>query len=291
MAARAEPVPPASALVSRGRVSSWLTTVDHKRIGILYIVTSLAFFVAGGILAVLMRAQLATPNEHFIRRDGYDELFTMHGTTMVFLVVVPILAGFGNYLVPLMIGARDVAFPRLNALSYWLFLLGGIVLYSSWFAAGGAAKAGWTGYAPLSTNAYTPGNGMDLWILSLHILTLSSLAGAINFLVTIHNMRTAGMTWMRLPLFVWAIEIYAVLLVAVLPALSGGLTLLLLDRQAGTHFFIPDKGGSALLWQHVFWFFGHPEVYIMILPAMGIVSEVIPVFARKPIFGYTAIVL
>jgi cytochrome c oxidase subunit 1 len=290
VAARVEPVP-VSELVSRGRTSRWLTTVDHKRIGILYIVTSLAFFVAGGILAVLMRAQLATPNEHFIRRDGYDELFTMHGTTMVFLVVVPILAGFGNYLVPLMIGARDVAFPRLNALSYWLFLLGGIVLYSSWFAAGGAAKAGWTGYAPLSTNAYTPGHGMDLWILSLHILTLSSLAGAINFLVTIHNMRTAGMTWMRLPLFVWAIEIYAVLLVAVLPALSGGLTLLLLDRQAGTHFFIPDQGGSALLWQHVFWFFGHPEVYIMILPAMGIVSEVIPVFARKPIFGYKAIAL
>jgi cytochrome c oxidase subunit 1 len=290
VAARVEPVP-VSELVSRGRTSSWLTTVDHKRIGILYIVTSLAFFVAGGILAVLMRAQLATPNEHFIRRDGYDELFTMHGTTMVFLVVVPILAGFGNYLVPLMIGARDVAFPRLNALSYWLFLFGGIVLYSSWFATGGAAKAGWTGYAPLSTNAYTPGYGMDLWILSLHILTLSSLAGAINFLVTIHNMRTAGMTWMRLPLFVWAIEIYAVLLVAVLPALSGGLTLLLLDRQAGTHFFIPDQGGSALLWQHVFWFFGHPEVYIMILPAMGIVSEVIPVFARKPIFGYKAIAL
>jgi cytochrome c oxidase subunit I len=288
VAARAEPVP-ASIVVSRGRVSSWLSTVDHKRIGILYIATSLAFFVAGGILALLMRAQLATPNEHFIRRDGYDELFTMHGTTMIFLVVVPILAGFGNYLVPLMIGARDVAFPRLNALSYWLFLLGGIVLYSSWFASGGAAKAGWTGYAPLSTAAYTPGHGMDLWILSLHILTISSLAGAINFLATIHNMRTNGMTWMRMPLFVWAIETYALMLVLVLPALSGGLTLLLLDRQVGTHFFIPDAGGSALLWQHVFWFFGHPEVYIMILPAMGMISEIIPVFSRKPIFGYTAV--
>jgi len=193
--------------------------------------------------------------------------------------------------VPLMIGARDVAFPRLNALSYWLFLLGGIVLFLSFFAAGGGPKAGWTGYAPLSETLYTPGHGMDLWILSLHILTLASLAGAINFLVTIHNMRTAGMTWMRMPLFVWTIEIYAVMLVAVLPALSGGLTLLLLDRQAGTHFFIPDKGGSALLWQHVFWFFGHPEVYIMILPAMGIVSEIIPVFARKPIFGYKAVAL
>ncbi len=290
MAVRVERAP-ASLLVSRGRVSSWLTTVDHKRIGILYIATSLVFFVAGGILALLMRAQLATPNEHFIRRDSYDALFTMHGTTMVFLVVVPILAGFGNFLVPLMIGARDIAFPRLNALSYWLFLLGGIVLFSSFFAAGGGPKAGWTGYTPLSETAFTPGHGIDLWILSLHILTLASLAGAINFIVTIHNMRTAGMTWMRMPLFVWAIEIYAVLLVAVLPALSGGLTLLLLDRQAGTHFFIPENGGSTLLWQHVFWFFGHPEVYIMILPAMGMVSEIIPVFSRKPIFGYKAIAL
>jgi len=288
VAARAEPVP-AAVVVSRGRVSSWLTTVDHKRIGILYIVTSLAFFLAGGILALLMRAQLATPNEHFITRDGYSELFTLHGTTMVFLVVVPILAGFGNFLVPLMIGARDMAFPRLNAFSYWLFLLGGIVLYSSWFAAGGGPKAGWTSYVPLSTAAYTPGHGVDLWILSLHILTISSLAGAINFLVTIHNMRTPGMIWMRLPLFVWTIEIYALLLVLVLPALSAGLTLLLLDRQVGTHFFLPDKGGSALLWQHVFWFFGHPEVYIMILPAMGMISEIIPVFSRKPIFGYRAV--
>jgi cytochrome c oxidase subunit 1 len=268
-----------------------VTTVDHKRIGILYIATSLVFFLAGGVLALLMRAQLATPNEHFITRDGYDELFTIHGTTMIFLVIVPILAGFGNFLVPLMIGARDMAFPRLNAFSYWLFLLGGIVLYSSWFASGGGPKAGWTGYAPLSTAAYTPGHGMDLWILSLHILTISSLAGAINFLATIQNMRTPGMTWMRLPLFIWAIETYALMLVLVLPALSGGLTLLLLDRQVGTHFFIPDEGGSALLWQHVFWFFGHPEVYIMILPAMGMISEIIPVFSRKPIFGYTAVAL
>jgi cytochrome c oxidase subunit I len=290
VAARAERVP-ATLAVSSGRVSSWLTTTDHKRIGILYIATSLVFFGAGGILALLMRAQLATPNEHFVTKNSYDELFTMHGTTMVFLVIVPILAGFANYLVPLMIGARDVAFPRLNAFSYWMFLLGGIVLYSSWFAHGGAVKCGWTCYAPLSVNQYSPGHGTDLWILSLHILTVSSLAGAINFLVTIHNMRTPGMTWMRLPLFVWTIGIYALLLVLVLPALSGGLTLLLLDRQAGTHFFIPDQGGSALLWQHVFWFFGHPEVYIMILPAMGIVSEVIPVFSRKPIFGYKAVAL
>jgi cytochrome c oxidase subunit 1 len=290
VAVRVEPYP-GRAPWTRGRVAGWLTTTDHKRIGILYIATSLVFFAAGGILALLMRAQLATPNEHFVTKNSYDELFTMHGTTMVFLVIVPILAGFGNYLVPLMIGARDVAFPRLNAFSYWLFVLGGIVLYSSWFASGGAPKAGWTGYVPLSTSSFSPGHGMDLWILSLHILTLASLAGAINFLVTIANMRTRGMSWMRLPLFVWTIEIYSVLLVMVLPALSAGLTLLLLDRQAGTHFFLPSHGGSALLWQHVFWFFGHPEVYIMILPAMGIISEVIPVFARKPIFGYTAVAL
>jgi len=172
----------------RGRVASWLTTVDHKRIGILYIWTSLAFFAIGGILALLMRAQLATPNEQFLTKNSYNEVVTMHGTTMIFLVVVPILAGFGNFLVPLMIGARDMAFPRLNALSYWLFLLGGIVLMLSFFANGGAAMSGWTSYVPLSTN-HSPGNGQDLWILSLHILSLSSLAGAINFVVTIHNMR------------------------------------------------------------------------------------------------------
>ena len=255
MAVRTESFP-ARARWARGRVASWITTVDHKRIGILYIATSLVFFGAGGILALLMRAQLATPGEHFVTKDSYNELFTIHGTTMIFLVVVPIVAGFGNFLVPLMIGARDVAFPRLNAFSYWCFALGGVILYLSWFSSGGAARAGWTGYPPLS-DSFTAGHGQDLWILSLHVLTIGSLAGAINFVATIHNMRAPGMTWMRLPLFVWSIEIYALMLLAVLPALSAGLTLLLLDRQVGTHFFIPDKGGNAVLWQHVFWFFGH----------------------------------
>jgi cytochrome c oxidase subunit I len=272
-----------------GKVASWLTTVDHKRIGILYIGTALVFFAAGGVLALLMRAQLATPNEHLLTQDSYDSTMTMHGTTMIFLVIVPILAGFGNYLVPLMIGARDMAFPRLNAFSYWMYLLGGIVLYSSYFASGGTARAGWTSYVPLSEALFSPGHGQDYWILALHILTISSLAGAINLIVTIHNMRTRGMTWMRMPLFVWAMETYAILLVAVLPALSAGLTLLLLDRQAGTHFFLPSKGGNAVLYQHVFWFFGHPEVYIMVLPVFGMISEIIPVFARKPIFGYKAV--
>jgi cytochrome c oxidase subunit 1 len=273
----------------RGRVASWITTVDHKRIGILYIGTSLVFFAAGGVLALLMRAQLAQANEQFITKNSYDELFTIHGTTMIFLFIVPFWAGLANYLVPLMIGARDMAFPRLNALSYWLFLFGGITMFLSFFASGGAAKSGWYGYPPLSENFFSPGNGQDLWILSLHLVGISSLVGAINFICTIHNMRAPGMSWMRLPLFVWTIEIYSILLVIVIPVIATGLTLLLLDRQVGTHFFLPDQGGNAVLYQHLFWFFGHPEVYIIILPAMGVISEVIPVFSRKPIFGYKAI--
>ena len=286
MAARAEPQRYRPDWMS-GRVTSWLTTVDHKRIGILYIGTSLLFFVAGGVMALLMRTQLITPDSEFLTRDSYNQVVTMHGTTMVFLVVVPVWAGIANFLVPLMIGARDMAFPRLNALSYWLFLFGGIVLMGSFFAEGGAARSGWYGYPPLSIQA--TGHGQDYWILGLHILSAASLVGAINFIVTIHNMRTAGMTWMRLPLFVWTIEVYAWLLVAVLPTLSAGLTLLLLDRQFGTSFFLPAGGGEPLLYQHAFWFFGHPEVYILILPAFGVISEVLPVFCRKPIFGYKAI--
>ena len=240
MAARAEnPVP----TWQRGRVASWLTTVDHKRIGILYIVTACLFFLAGGVMALLMRTQLSQADNDFLTRDSYNQVMTMHGTTMIFLVVVPILAGFGNYLVPLMIGARDMAFPRLNALSYWLFVFGGVVLMSSFFANGGASRSGWTAYPPLSTQL--SGNGQDLWILGLHILPLSSLAGAINFLVTVQNMRTAGMSWTRTPLFIWSIGTYALLLVIVLPTLSAGLTLLLLDRQAGTHFFTPGEGSSV----------------------------------------------
>ncbi len=275
----------------RGKVASWLVTTDHKRIGILYVATAGLFFGFAGILALLIRSQLARPDQSLLTGTSYNEVVTMHGTAMVFFVVVPILAGLGNFVVPLMIGAPDMAFPRLNALSYWLFAFGGVVFLLSFFAAGGAANTGWTAYPPLSVIA--PGNGQDLWILSLHILTVSSLAGAINFVVTIHNMRAPGMTWMRMPLFVWSIEIYALLLVIVLPTLAAGLTLLLLERQfPGTfHFFVPENGGSPVLYQHVFWFFGHPEVYIMILPAMGIVSEIIPVFSRKPIFGYKAIAL
>jgi cytochrome c oxidase subunit 1 len=236
-----------------------------------------------------MRAQLATPDEGFITQNSYNELFTIHGTTMIFLFIVPLWAGFANFLVPLMLGARDMAFPRLNAASYWFFLFGGVTMFLSFFASGGAAKAGWYSYPPLSEEAFSPGTGQDLWILSLHLVAISSLLGAINFICTIHNMRAAGMSWMRIPLFVWAIEIYAVLLLIVVPVIAIALTFLLLDRQAGTHFFIPGEGGDAILYQHLFWFFGHPEVYIIILPAMGVISEVIPVFSRKPIFGYKAI--
>ena len=273
----------------RGRVASWLVTVDHKRIGILYIGTAGAFFLISGLLALLIRAQLAQADQSFLTGNSYNEAVTMHGTGMVFFAVVPVLAGLGNFLVPLMIGARDMAFPRLNALSYWLYLFAGLVFTMSFFAKGGAANTGWTAYPPLSLQA--GGNGQDLWILSLHILTFSSVVSAINFIVTIQNMRAPGMTWTRMPLFVWSIYVYAGLLLLVLPALTAGLTALLLERQfPGTFtFFDPVGGGSPVLYQHVFWFFGHPEVYVMILPAMGIVSEILPVFARKPIFGYKAI--
>ncbi len=288
MAVNVEEVQPYRADWRRGRVASWVTTVDHKRIGILYLWTTLVFFAVGGLLALLIRTQLLAPNEGFMTKNSYNEAVTIHGTTMIFLVLVPVAAAFGNYLVPLMIGARDMAFPRLNALSYWLFVLGGIVLLLSFFARGGAADTGWTAYVPLST-LHSPGHGQDIWILSLHILSLSSAAGAINFIVTIHNMRAPGMSWTRIPLFCWSILTYAWMLIIVLPTISAGLTMMLLDRQAGTNFFNPAKGGSPLLYQHVFWFFGHPEVYIIVLPTMGIISEIIPVFARKPIFGYKAV--
>jgi cytochrome c oxidase subunit 1 len=291
LAVRAEQ-PPVPAW-QRGRVAGWLVTVDHKRIGILYITTAGLFFAISGFLAILIRSQLATADGGVVTGNAYNEVVTMHGTGMVFFVVVPILAGLANFLVPLMIGAPDMAFPRLNALSYWLYAFAGLIFCFSFFAAGGAANTGWTAYPPLS--AIAQGNGQDLWILAIHITSISSLAGAINFIVTIHNMRARGMSWMRLPLFVWTIEIYAAMLILVLPVLSAGLTLLLLERQfPGTFEFFrptPDGGGSPVLFQHVFWFFGHPEVYIMILPAMGIVSEILPVFSRKPIFGYKAIAL
>ena len=265
----------------------WVTTVDHKKIGIMYMVTAFVFFLVGGIEALLIRIQLGAPDNTFLTPEKYNQLFTMHGTTMIFLFVVPMMAGFGNYFVPLMIGARDMAFPRLNALSYWLFLFGAIVLYISLFF--NPPEAGWTSYTPLSSSAYLPSGGIDAWIFMIHLTGLSSLLGAINFYVTIANMRAPGMGWGRLPLFVWAILTFSVLLILALPTIAAAVTMLLTDRHFGTHFFDPSQGGSPLLWQHLFWFFGHPEVYIVALPFFGVVTEILPVFSRKPIFGYKAI--
>jgi len=267
--------------------TSWFTTTDHKKIGILYLYTVLVFFVLGGIEALLIRIQLGAPENTFVTPEIYNQLFTMHGTTMIFLVIVPVWAGFANYLLPLMIGARDVAFPRLNAWSYWMFLFGGLALYASFFFS--PPEAGWFSYVPLSSKDYTPSNGQEAWIYMVHLTGLASILGAINFIATIHNMRAPGMGWGRLPLFVWTILIYAYLIVLALSSLAATVTMLLLDRNFGTRFFDPNEGGSALLWQHLFWFFGHPEVYILVLPAFGVFSEVLPVFARKPIFGYKAI--
>jgi cytochrome c oxidase subunit 1 len=266
---------------------SWLTTTDHKRIGIMYLVATFIFFIIGGVEALIMRLQLAQPNGTVVTAEVYNGLVSLHGTTMVFLFVVPIMAGFGNYLVPLMIGARDMAFPRLNALSFWLLLFGGIAFYSSLFF--DPPAAGWTSYTPLSDDAFLPSGGVDAWIFLIHLTGLSSLIGAINFVATIHNMRAKGMSWGRMPLFVWTILVYSYLLIAALPSVAAAVTMLLTDRHFGTDFFDPTGGGDPLLWQHLFWFFGHPEVYIMVLPAFGIISEVLPVFARKPIFGYKAI--
>jgi len=266
---------------------SWITTTDHKRIGILYLVTSFAFFILGGTEALMIRLQLGEANNSLVSPEVYNQLFTMHGTTMIFLFVVPMLAGFGNYFLPLMIGARDMAYPRLNALSYWLFLFGGIVLYASIFWS--PPEAGWISTVPLADSTYLPSGGIDAWIFMVHLTGLASLLGAINFYVTIANMRAPGMSWSRLPLFIWSILAYSLLLIIAIPVIAGAVTMLLLDRHFGTHFFDTAEGGSALLWQNLFWFFGHPEVYILILPAFGIISEVLPVFARKPIFGYKAI--
>jgi cytochrome c oxidase subunit I len=266
---------------------AWLTTTDHKKIGLLYLFATFLFFILGGVEALVMRLQLAQPSGTLVDPETYNGLVTIHGTTMIFLFVVPVFAGFGNYFVPLMIGARDMAFPRLNALSFWLLLFGGIAFYTSLFFE--PPQAGWTMYPPLSDDVFSPAGGVDAWIFLIHLTGLSSIIGAINFIATIHNMRARGMGWGRMPLFVWTILVYSYLLVIALPAIAAAVTMLLTDRHFGTAFFDPAGGGDPLLWQHLFWFFGHPEVYIMVLPAFGMVSEVLPVFARKPIFGYKAI--
>jgi len=267
-------------------IMSWVTTVDHKRIGILYTSTAFAFFLLGGLMALIMRVQLTQSNLKVLSPELYNQLFTMHGTTMIFLFVIPITVGLANYFVPLMIGARDMAFPRLNALGYWLILFAGLVMYSG-FLTGDVAAAGWTGYTPLSELRFSANRGIDLWIVGLLLLGASSIMGAINFLVTVWRLRAPGMTINRLPLFVWATVVTSIMVLFATPMLTVGLITLLLDRQFGTGFFALEQGGDPLLWQHLFWFYSHPAVYIMILPAMGIISEVLPVFSRKPIFGYS----
>ncbi len=271
-----------------GTAWSWITTVDHKRIAVLYLVTALGFFALGGIEALLMRLQLARPDTDLVSAERFTELFTMHGTTMVFLALMPLSAAFFNLLVPLMIGARDVAFPRLNALSYWIYLFGGIFMNIS-FLAGGAPNAGWFGYAPLTATQFEATHAIDFWALGLQILGVSSILASINFIVTIINMRAPGMTLNRMPMFVWMSLITAFLIIFAFPAITIGLVLLLFDRYLSTSFFLPAGGGDPVLWQHLFWVFGHPEVYILILPAMGIVSDILPTAARKPLFGYPVV--
>ncbi len=279
---------PTAGAEARGLVS-WLTTVDHKRIGILYGVSALAFFLVGGVEALLIRLQLARPNGQVVAAETFNQLFTMHGTTMVFLALMPLSAAFFNYLTPLLIGARDVAFPRLNAFSYWVFLLGGLFINSS-FLFGAAPNAGWFGYATLTEKPFSVGPHSDFWLLGLLFLGVATLVSGLNFLVTILNLRAPGMTFLRMPLFVWTTLVTSVLILLAFPPLTVALILLGFDRFFGTSFYLPAGGGSAVLWQHLFWIFGHPEVYILILPAMGIVSEVLPTFARKPLFGYAAMV-
>jgi cytochrome c oxidase subunit 1 len=268
---------------------SWLTTVDHKRIGILYGASAFVFFLIGGLEALLIRIQLGTADNTFLSPETYNQIFTMHGTTMIFLAVMPLSAMYFNFFIPLQIGARDVVFPRLNAFSFWVFLLGGLFLNAS-FLFNAAPNGGWFGYANLSSRQYSPGMNMDFWAIGLQILGIASLAAGVNFFVTILNMRAPGMKLMRMPMFTWTALITQLLVLLSFPVITVALFLLTFDRFFGTNFFVPASGGDPLLWQHLFWIFGHPEVYILILPAFGIVSEILPVFSRKPLFGYAAMV-
>jgi cytochrome c oxidase subunit 1 len=268
-----------------GVLTDWVTTVDHKKIGILYIIMSLFFLVIGGCEALLIRWQLLYPRNDFLSPDTFNGLFTMHGTTMVFLVGMPILIGMANYLVPLMIGARDMAFPRLNAMGFWATFFGGLLIYFS-FATGGAPAIGWFAYAPLTERTFSRGPAVDFWALGLVVSGVGTVSAGINFIATILAMRAPGMTLRKVPFYVWTMLWTSSLIVIALPPLTAALIMLLLDRNLGAHFFDTQYGGSALLWEHLFWFFGHPEVYILILPVFGMISEVIPVFSRKVLFGY-----
>src|SRR5579862_4368864 len=279
----------ASEAYGKSGLWAWLTTVDHKRIGALYMYTALAWFGVGGIEALIMRVQLQGPNGRVVSADTFNQLFTMHGTTMIFLVVMPLSAAFFNFLIPLQIGARDVAFPRLNAFSYWVFLFGSLFMNSSWLF-GMAPNGGWFGYAPLTTMPYSPGLNIDFWMLGLQILGVSSLAAGFNFITTIINMRAPGMNFMRMPMFTWMAFVVQFLIILAFPVITIAVVFLVFDRFFGTNFYEIAAGADPLLWQHLFWVFGHPEVYILVLPAFGLVSEVLPTFSRKPLFGYPVMV-
>ncbi len=267
----------------------WIATTDHKKLGIMYIIAMLLFFVASGLMAVVIRLQLAYPNSHVVSPETFNQLFTMHGTSMVFLVGMPMVAGLGNYLVPLMIGARDMAFPRLNAFGFWAFLFGGILLYSS-YAFGAVPDVGWFGYAPLTNKTFNPGPSTDFWVLGVLVAGFGTISSAINVVATTISMRCPGMTLKRMPMFVWVMFIDAWLILLVFPPLAACQIMLMIDRLLGANFFNVNAGGTVLLWQHIFWIFGHPEVYVLIFPIFAIMSEVVPVFSRKPIFGKPAMV-
>jgi cytochrome c oxidase subunit 1 len=275
----------------RATLITWFTTTDHKRIGILYLTASLGFFFVAGLMALVMRLELAVPGLQFVSEATYDQLFTMHGTTMMLLFGTPVVAAFANFLVPLQVGAADMVFPRLNALSFWLFLFGGLIVFSGFVSAGGAADVGWTGYPPNSELLYSTTIGTDLWIVGLALTGIASILGGLNFVLTIYTHRAPGMSMLRVPIFTWNILVTSILILFSFPALTGALAMLLLDRRFGATFFQPAGGGDAILWQHVFWFFGHPEVYIVALPFFGMISEIIPVFSRKPLFGYRFVVV
>jgi len=281
--------PPTTA--GRGLLARIATTTDHKQIGLAYIVTGFAFFLFGGLLALVIRTELLTPEGDLVSRQVYNQLFTMHGTVMVFLFLSPVGLGMATYIVPLQCGAPDMAFPRLNALTYWLFLFGGLVVLSGFLTMGGASGAGWTGYAPLSTDYTYPGPGVDLWAVGLILVGVSSIGSAVNIIATVLTLRAPGMTMWRLPIFTWDMIVTSMMILFAFPVIALTLAMILSDRRLGSVFFDPAGGGSAVLYQHLFWFFGHPEVYILVLPMFGVVTEIIPVFSRKPVFGYTGLVL
>ncbi|MEU6791581.1 cytochrome c oxidase subunit I [Nonomuraea wenchangensis] len=270
-------------------IASWLSTTDHKVIGYLYLITSFAFFLVAGVMAMVMRAELAQPGMQLVNQQLYNQLFTMHGTIMLLLFATPLFAGFANVVMPLQIGAPDVAFPRLNAVAYWLFLFGGIIAVAGFFTPGGAADFGWFAYTPLASSTFSPQVGGDLWIMGLALSGLGTILGAVNFISTIIGMRAPGMTMFRMPIFTWNVLLTSMLVLMAFPVLAAALLVLESDRKLGTQVFVADNGGP-LLWQHLFWFFGHPEVYIIALPFFGIITEVLPVFSRKPIFGYMGLV-